>query len=763
MSFTLSAKLDHDVVDDGLQPHSSMFMNRRHQEYNSRIADGASTNADVTNKQNLVKGTSKSKNKGKSKKVRNYGRGQGYFDMKAFFQVEHKVGKGINQKKDKNSKRTVTRLHLRDGNRCPLCYQSLLNDDHKRNHFSKCIFGAKSKHGGNADVDTDTGTNAGTNTGTDAGTDTGTNADTDTGADTTNNRGAGQNETDSDRWPNSTDLFTIWRKFHYRRRLNYSYFKNRFVQKEFSQNFAQLRPILEREIMLRLENDIHIKIGLQTSVLFAKQIDTNDDELDFSFHRIEYIFTGLIEIISPDQISDVIDHFESTTLATIESYLKNGSNFTVQSILLYRLESIKLNGMAARRVQALPTFVPAKHVIQIYNQQRECILLSIALHLALQERYRAFPKSQWSKLLPHCLNDNQLEFLCGNIYEDLFAKSKHLFPLKTGKKNFEKLQSVLQLNEMFFNVLWANDGDIFTVYASLGKTDFKGSNEAEKLQDFEQNSLDLLIFNEQPSKLIDTIFFGHCALVTNLSAIVDRIKNRQQKHAHYYCRFCSSHFRTNKRCDFLIHLKNCKSMNTHFQTIKIPKACNHPNKPSEPEIVVNETTGKQSVPYFVSADLEIAFCKEENSEQKLSDGQMLNEECFAMIMSGCISSLMEPSIYDTAEIRELKTHFFPPVVTSGQFAVYDGIVKLMDQCHVAKKNLDIITNHFKHCRLTDIEREIVQQTTKCQNPICNYTFLERSEMNLDHDHLGSEGYKGQGQDFDYNGHGGGLRRILCHR
>ena len=208
----------------------------------------------------------------------------------------------------------------------------------------------------------------------------------------------------------------------------------------------------------------------------------------------------------------------------------------------------------------------------------------------------------------------------------------------------------------------------------------------------------------------------------------------------------------------------------------MPKPCNHPYKPSEPEIVVNEATGKQSMGYFISADLEISFCKEVDSEQKLKDGQMLNEECFGTTMSACISSLMEPSIYDTDEIRELKTHFFPPIVTSGEFAIYDVIVQLMDQCHAAKKNLTIITNHYQHCRLTDIEREIAQQTTKCQNPICNYTFLERSEMVLDHDHLGTEGYKGGcqkcqgcqgGQECQdpnaYKGHGGGLRRCLCQK
>ena len=404
LSFTLSAKVDmnqHNVVDDEIQPHSSMFMNRRHQDYNNRTFNGTQTKTDGTNKQKLVKGASKSKNKGKEKSKRVRPAGPDYFDMndtkKSFFHAEQKVGRGVKSKADR--KRTLRRIHLREGNRCPLCYKLLSNEYSMKNHFSKCIFGAKTKHGGNADQSTAAGTERGAERGaetdTEAGAERGTETDTDTGAergretdtDATNNEGANQNErdNDSDSWPSSTSLFTIWRKFHYGRRLNYSYFKNRLVQKEFSHNFAQLRPILEREIRLRLENDIHIKIGLQTSILFAKQIDTNEDDLDFIFHRIEYIFTGLIEINSPDEINDVIQHFESITLATIESYLKNGSNFTVQSILLYRLESIKLNGMAARGYQVLPRYIQAKNVIQINNQQRECVILSISLHLALLE------------------------------------------------------------------------------------------------------------------------------------------------------------------------------------------------------------------------------------------------------------------------------------------------------------------------------------------------------------------------------------------
>ena len=115
--------------------------------------------------------------------------------------------------------------------------------------------------------------------------------------------------------------------------------------------------------------------------------------------------------------------------------------------------------------------------------------MSFAVHLTMQRRYRGFPKAQWPSLLPSILNDAQLQSLCGEVYEDLYAKSGHLFPLKLGKQNFQKLKVSLELENYYFNVIWCSGKDVITVYADAGKTNFVGVREEDKIIDLNISQL----------------------------------------------------------------------------------------------------------------------------------------------------------------------------------------------------------------------------------------------------------------------------------
>ena len=606
-----------------------------------------------------------------------------------------------------------------------MCYISFVNESHKKNHISKCVFGAKSKEGGERDTDT--------------------NADAENNTDTANE--ANENDSEAE-LPSSTDLFRIWRKYHYSRHLNYTYFKNRSVQNDLHQNFAKLRPLLQREIKHRLEKDHCIKVGLNTSILMGKIIDTSDE--NYELNRVEFIFSGLIELTSEEEIDELLDFFYSHTQATIESYLQSGSNFILLSILQYRLECIKQVGLSMRKFQALPKFIESRFVIQIYNLQNECALLAISLHLSLHQRYRAFPKDQWAALLPGSLCDDQLELICGDIYRDLFAKSRHLFPLKSGKKNFENLKKTLGLDEYYFNVLLASEGQIYTIFASLGKKDLKGKTDTEKLHDFEQFNIDLLIWDEKPQKLGKVIQEGHVALLTNLTALIDTMRDRR-KHKHFLCRYCK--YKYQNLSVFLNHVTECNNINKTYQTIIMPSPNTEPGQPQEPQLRTNERIGRLLNSHFVVADIEIMFSKDKDGQQKLQNNEILSEQCYGVIMSACIQPLMKTSIYDTPEIRSFKTHFFEPLVVTHEFAIYDCLVKLMEQSQTAKKHFDIITAHYSSIRLTDEERQIANDTNYCMNPTCG-RFLKPSEKRLHHCHLGSESM--------IENKGGGLHLLLCH-
>ena len=695
---------------------------------------------------------SKTKNEGKGAKGKgkgkNKGSGEGYFDLpatdKPFFRATDKTGNGRGEKKvkwtEKKKKQRKVRIHLRKENRCPNCYKYLISDPDKNHHFRFCIFGAKKKKGGNTDSDEQNEADAGTDgqNEADAGTD-------------------GQNETDA-RTDEHEDqdrheIFRIWRRSFYHRRLNYTYFKNRFIEPNLTQNYAHLRPLLRRELESRLETDKQIKVALNTSALFGKQLEGIDGEEDIHLHRIEYLFTGYVEINHISQIDDLLDFFFSFTERTITSYLDSGSNFIVLNIIQYRLEIVKIPGIAARGYQKLPSFITPKHVIQLHNLKRECILICVALQMSLQMRYRGFPKTYWSQLLPPTIDDDQIFSLCGPIYQDLYTKTQHLFPLKSGKNNFEQFKKALGLKDYYLNVLWATENDLITNYADVGKQDFKGETEDDQIHDFEHHCIDILIFHEKPLNFTKNLIFGHCALITDLSGLVNQIKDNRNRHRHFYCRLCNSHFRTKEI--FIHHItKQCLKINPNFQKMKMPeKNSTNPNLPSEPELKLHEKKGLVYSNYLACVDLELSFTTSENAEQRLQNGDILSEECYGAIASACIMPTMQTSCYDTDEIRSYKTHFFEPIITDGESSVYDCLVGLVQQSQLAKTHLDAIYHHYEKIRLTDEERKIADETDRCENFLCGKKFEKKQDKCMDHCKVGSES--------KIPGRGGGLRRTVC--
>ena len=241
-------------------------------------------------------------------------------------------------------------------------------------------------------------------------------------------------------------------------------------------------------------------------------------------------------------------------------------------------------------------------------------------------------------------------------------------------------------------------------------------------------------------------------MICDLSALIDRIRDGG-KHAHFYCRLCSFHYR--KKSVFLDHLKNdCVKRNPDFQKISMPTPnYKDKSKPIEPELLTNEKKGLTGPIYIAVCDLEANFAKSDNIEERLNNKEVLNEECRAVIASACLTSTMEFSCYDTPEIRGFKSHFFEPVITDGEFSTYDCIVALVKQSQTAKHHLDHICEFYSTIRLNDEERQIVRQTNHCMNDLCKKQ-LKESEKILDHCRVGSSSL--------LPGRGGGLRKILCN-
>jgi hypothetical protein len=263
-----------------------------------------------------------------------------------------------------------------------------------------------------------------------------------------------------------------------------------------------------------------IKFQLALHVSFVKQ--EYDDTGDSTPRYVDPYFLSESRIYDAQNILSDYDELNRSVAAKFDTFIEQGSGFTLKEILEFRLKVHRFTALQGG--SGLPKFIYSKRgCLNIHNVGQLCFIYACLAHLHPEKNNPRLPSS-YTRFM-HELDTSHLTF-----------------PLSlSGVKRFEKQNTHLSIN-----VLGYEKTHFIPLYRTVNRTGVS-----------KDKRINLLLYRK------------HYYLITNMSRLLNSMDGVRRRHTSYYCHSCLCRYSSQKRLDE--HYNLCRD---NLQALKVPDASN---------------------------------------------------------------------------------------------------------------------------------------------------------------------------------------------